>query len=211
RSQDAAVASRPAAFAYQAGPRSLQGAPGPPGMIKALLAEKRKAVTRPDGTVKPGLGKNTVRLIRATLSVMLADAVDDGLVRTNPARDVGGHRKRADTISVAERQKKIRPLSREQLATLLGVTLDRVTQVEGMRAHEDSSDEHQNAVRAARRDAALFLTLADTGVRPGEVLALRWDDFDSATRAMRIERAISLRAVSRRRQKSLAPWISRSV
>src|SRR5215470_18507091 len=104
------------------------------GMIKALLAEKRKPVTRPDGTVKPGLGKNTVRLIRATLSVMLADAVDDGLLRTNPARDVGGHRKRADTMSLAERQKKIRPLSREQLAALLGVTLERVITVEGMRA-----------------------------------------------------------------------------
>jgi integrase len=165
------------------------------GMIKALLGEKRKPVTRPDGTVKPGLGKNTVRLIRATLSVMLADAVDDGLLRTNPARDVGGHRKRADTMSLAERQKKIRPLSREQLAALLAVTLDRVASVERMQIDEDSTEEHQNVLRAARRDAALFMTLADTGVRPGEVLGLRWDDFDSATRAMRIERAISLRAV----------------
>ena len=90
------------------------------GMVKALLADKRKPLTRPDGTQKPGLGKNTVRLIRATLSVMLADAVDDGLLRTNPARDVGGHRKRADSMSLAERQKKIRPLSRDQLAVLLG-------------------------------------------------------------------------------------------
>jgi len=98
-------------------------------------------------------------------------------------------------MSSAERQKKIRPLSREQLAALVGAALYRAHTVERMQADEESGVDHQNALRAARRDAALFLTLADTGVRPGEVLALRWDDFDSATRALRIERAISLRAV----------------
>src|SRR3989449_10983437 len=46
------------------------------GHIKALLAKKRTE----------GLSKNSVRLIRATLSVMLGDALDDGILQTNPAR-----------------------------------------------------------------------------------------------------------------------------
>jgi len=171
------------------------------GTIKALLADKRKPVTRPDGTQKPGLGKNTVRLIRATLSVMLADAVDDGLLRVNPARDVGGRerRKRADSLSRAERQKKIRPLAHEQLAALLEAAFDRITAAERRISAEDddsaSRSDYQQALRAARRDAVLFLTLADTGLRPGEALALQWEDFDCAARLLHVERAVSLRAV----------------
>jgi hypothetical protein len=60
------------------------------GHIKALLARKRA----------DGLSKNTVRLIRATLSVMLGDAVDDGIIQLNPALGIGRRgRKRPDTIT----------------------------------------------------------------------------------------------------------------
>ena len=169
------------------------------GTIKALLAEKRKPITRPDGTQKPGLGKNSVRLIRATLSVMLADAVDDGLLRANPARDVGGRerRKHADSLSRTERQKKICPLAHEQLAAFLDVAFDRISLAERLSAQQDSSRGSQPSsermIRAAQRDAVLFLTLADTGLRPGEALGLQWEDIDSATRLLHIERAISLR------------------
>ncbi len=48
---------------------------------------------------------------------------------------------------------------------------------------------------ASRRDALLYLTLADTGLRPGEALALRWEDFDDATGTVNVERAVSLGAV----------------
>jgi hypothetical protein len=48
--------------------------------VKDLLAARRAA----------GLGKNTVRLVRATLSVLFSDAVEDGLVPVNPAAGVGG-------------------------------------------------------------------------------------------------------------------------
>jgi hypothetical protein len=66
--------------------------------IKALLnlkreqlvtPQKKKAPVDPDVTVeqKPPrkLSKNTVRLIRACLSTMLAEAADDGLIDGNPA------------------------------------------------------------------------------------------------------------------------------
>ena len=51
--------------------------------IKVFLAEKRGRATR----------KNTVRLMRAALSAMLSDAVDDGIIwRTPPSASGGGRR-----------------------------------------------------------------------------------------------------------------------
>src|SRR5436190_24191764 len=47
--------------------------------IKLLLAEKSSS----------GLSRNTVRLIRACLSVMCSEAVDDGLIKENPAIGIG--------------------------------------------------------------------------------------------------------------------------
>ena len=41
------------------------------------------------------------------------------------------------------------------------------------------------------RSYALFFTMARTGVRIGEALALRWDDFDFAARKVRVARGIS--------------------
>src|SRR5438093_1350615 len=81
--------------------------------IKALLTRK----------LADGFSKNTVRLIRATLSVMLGDAVDEGLLVSNPVFGIARRgRRRADAISQAERQRQIRPMSHEQLATFLSVT-----------------------------------------------------------------------------------------
>lgn len=61
-----------------------------------------------------------VRLIRATLSVLLSDAVEDGIIRANPVLALGRRRRRrAYTISQAERQKIVRPMSEEQLRAFL--------------------------------------------------------------------------------------------
>src|SRR5262249_39002293 len=69
------------------------------GHIKARLAKKRAE----------GLSKNSVRIIRATLSVMLSHAVDDGLLMVNPALGINRKgRKSPDTISQADRKKHVR-------------------------------------------------------------------------------------------------------
>jgi integrase len=121
--------------------------------VKALLAAKRAA----------GLGKNSVRIIRAVLSVML-DAVEDGVLAVNPAAGIGrGRRKRAGAISQAERRQQIRPLSLEQLAAFLAIT-----------------------GREPQREMVLFLTLADTEMRPGEAPALKWEDVDFTGRSLRV-------------------------
>lgn len=145
------------------------------GPIKALLARLRER----------SLAKDTVRLTRATLSSLLGDAVEDGIIESNPALGIGRRgRKRPDSVTQAERQRRIKPLSCEQLAAFLK-TLDEAS---GPRAQGQAEDEH---VRCSRRDAVLFLTLPDPGLRPGEALALRWVDFDALDRTLRIERAVA--------------------
>ena len=62
--------------------------------------------------VKVGYSMNTVRLIKAALSTVLSDALDDGYLETNPAFSTGRKRgKRADALTQSERLQKIRPLS----------------------------------------------------------------------------------------------------
>src|SRR5262249_49986741 len=113
----------------------------------------------------------TVRLTRATLSVMLGDAVDDHLLVANPVAQLTrrGRRRQAGAITRAERQKNITPLSYEQLATFLAAAQKRLS----------------------RREATMFLLFADAGPRPGEALAVRWEDFDANARTLAIERAVS--------------------
>src|SRR5262245_30178054 len=119
------------------------------GHIKELLRAKHNQ----------GLSKNSVRLIRATLSVMLGDAVDEGVITSNPAQGIARRgRRQSDTLTTAERQRKIRPLSHEQLRVLFRVAEQ----------------------RCPHRDCTMLLLLADSGVRPGEALALKWEDFDQA-------------------------------
>jgi integrase len=126
--------------------------------IRALLATKRHT-----------LSGNSTRLILATLSVLLGDAVGDEIISENPARALAQERrKRPDRVSKPER-KHIRPLSREHLAIFLGAA----------------------ARCCSPRDAVLYLTLADTGVRPSEGLALRYEDFDPVRRSLHVERAVS--------------------
>jgi len=60
--------------------------------IKAFLAEKRRQ----------GYAKNTVRLMKAALSPMLSDAVDDGLIAANTALQIGRRKaNRTEKLTVA--------------------------------------------------------------------------------------------------------------
>jgi integrase len=128
--------------------------------VRDLLDEKHEA----------GLGKNTVRLIRATLSAMFNQAVNvDEIVATNLAmlgRTQRG-RKAADA-----RQEVMRPLSEEEMFRFL---------------------------RVAMLDpdyGTFFLLLARTGLRPGEAAALQWSDVNFARRELLVERNLSMGQIS---------------
>src|SRR5262245_52132681 len=128
------------------------------GHIKDLLSKKRAG----------GLAKDTVRLIRATLSGLFGDAVDDGILHTNPVHGIRS-RKLGRSRSAAERQQHIRPMTYEQLARLIA-----------------TAEKHCPA-----RDALYFLVMADTGLRPGEGVGLQWSDVDYANRELHVQRSIT--------------------
>jgi integrase len=112
---------------------------------------------------------------------------EEGILTTNPALGLARQgRKTPDSISQAERLRKIRPLSQEQLASLLYYM-------------------HQHCPPP---EYTRFLLLADTGMRPGEALALAWEDFDETGRTLHVERAVSLGQVKpTKTEESPSPWV----
>ena len=127
--------------------------------IKTFLAEKRRQ----------GHAKNGVRLMKAALSAMLSNAVDDGIIVANPAFQLGRRKtSRADRLTPADRLQKVRPMTWEQ------------------------RDGFLQAVAAIPCYNAFFATLAKTGLRPGEAFALKPEDLDLRERTLRVERAWSL-------------------
>ena len=136
-------------------------------MVKEFVAARRAA----------GLSKNTVRLIRTTLGLILSEAVDDELIPLNPAAGLNRGRKAPDSQSRTEKVESIKPMSFAQLDTFLTAV-----------------------ARHAPHAATMFLTLADAGLRPGECLALKWPDLDLADGTLRVERAVSDGKVKGRRR-----------
>jgi integrase len=130
------------------------------GHVKAFLAQKRGR----------GYAKNSVRLMRASLSAMLSDAVDDGIIIANPAALQLGRRKasRADKLTSAERLQNVRPMTWEQRDTFLA------------------------AAASERQYSALFVLLVKAGLRPSEAFALKPGDVDWNGRTVRVERAWNL-------------------
>jgi integrase len=125
------------------------------GVIKTLLAEKQASGFAPD----------SVRLIHAALRRMLNAAVEDEVIRTNPASGLG---------------------------RVLRLTRPRGTRAESIRAF--GPDQIQRFLEAAEaktpRFHPLFLLMARTGLRLGEALALRWEDLDLVRGEVRVERAL---------------------
>jgi integrase len=122
--------------------------------IKQVLIQKRNV----------GLSRNTVRLIRACLSVICSEARDEGLIIQNPVSGLRrpGLRREIRFIATAK------ALTEAELARFL-------TTAESFRPDY----------------YPLFLTLARTGCRPGEALALCWSDINFDQREILLERAFS--------------------
>jgi integrase len=131
------------------------------GQVRALLGAK----------LEGGLSRGSVAAIYTALRAMLFWAVDeDHVLATNPAARLG--RKLKLVPARAARQESIKAMTREQLAVFLEAA--------------------RTSPRApSRRLAPLFLLLARTGLRVGEVRALQWPDLDLQARALRVERAFS--------------------
>jgi len=128
--------------------------------VRQFLATKRQG----------GLGKNSIRLIKATLSTILAQAVEDELLQANPA--LGRFRGvRQPGVSVAD----VNPMDQEQ-SQGFDETLTRL-QVEN---------------RITPLYAMFFRLLHGTGVRPSEARALQPGHLDLVKGTVGVEQSADL-------------------
>jgi integrase len=118
--------------------------------------------------LEAGASRNTVRIIQALLHNVLEEAVEDEVLAANPATRRSRSRLLRLTPSAGEREERMRAFTREELRRFLSAVL-----------------------KKDPRFHPLLFTLARTGMRLGEALALRWDDFDFAARRIRVARGVS--------------------
>ena len=124
----------------------------------------RQHVRQFEDSKRETLHPKTISLLRATLSSMIAAAVEDELLATNAAASVKSGRGRRGAKpgeGVVDNQ---RPFDEIEIARLL-------------------------AGAASLEDKALLMLLARTGMRPGEAIALRWADLDLTVREALVARA----------------------
>jgi integrase len=131
-----------------------------PVHVMQLLEEKRLT-----------LGKNTVRLIKATLSTMFRRAVKHELVPVNPAL--------GDCEALDDANQSLDPevnsMSHDQLAQF-----------------KQTMQTMRQDGRLHLRWLMLFSLLAGTGLRPSEALALRTGDLDLTRKRLSVKRALDL-------------------
>lgn len=111
-----------------------------------------------DHVASRGVARGTVRLYLAPVKALLATAVEDGVIRSNPA---AGLRNLLPADPRSENE-QLKALTSEQLAALLA------------------------AVPESWR--LFFGFLAESGLRIGEAIELRWQDVDLGSRWLSIER-----------------------
>ena len=112
--------------------------------------------------VNSGLAASTVTHLKNAISGTLNLAVDDEVISANPAHKLG------KIFRVKSLQPVIEPLSREELSLLITTFQERFS-----------------------KHYPMVLTMARTGMRLGEVLALQWGDIDFNSRFITVQRGIS--------------------
>jgi integrase len=108
-----------------------------------------------------GLATATVRIVMAPVRALFATAVEEGLLRVNPAAGL-----RLGAGAKVDPAEKRRALDEDQLARLI----------------EETPERWRLLVRF----------LAQTGLRSGEVIALRWEDVDLGKRRVSVRRRLRL-------------------
>ncbi len=106
------------------------------------------------------LGPNTIRLAKDALSVVLGSAVDRGLLKTNPARQLGPYSRLRGI------RKEPSPMNAVQLSAFLA------------------------AAAQVPIYGTLFTLIAKAGLRPSEARGLKPDDIDWHTGTLRVQRSL---------------------
>ncbi|MDQ6730310.1 MAG: site-specific integrase [Actinomycetota bacterium] len=129
-------------------------------IVESIGSEKLAEVTRPEAKRLANAWSRNTTRVART---MWADALRDGLCQHNPFTNL-----RLET-----------PKGRKDITALTEPEIARLAQVAGEQ-HGDYAEEA----------SALVLFAAYTGVRPGELAALRWCDLDIPNRRATISRAL---------------------
>jgi integrase len=135
-------------------------------LMPTLKSQRIGSITRADCRKvlaecrKKKLNVGSLQGIQRTLSAVLSQAVEDGILPANPAFRMGRHLRKGD-----EPRREIHPLTREDAQKLLS-TIER----------------HQPEYYA------FFLCALRTGLRLGELLALQWGDLDFTNRIIEVQR-----------------------
>jgi integrase len=137
------------------------------GVVKVRQLQRGRIREWLAGRLNAEYARESVRIMQATLRVMLNAAIEDGVLIANPANGLARSLKLS--VSAAHRQEEIKAMTRDQVAVFLAT-----------------------AERLVPPLATLFLLLARAGLRIGEALALQWDDVDyESRREIRVARAFS--------------------
>lgn len=150
--------------------QSLTGA-----KVSALYRQLEQS-GRQDHQAGAGLSPRTVRYCHTILKAALGDAVDQGLVKTNAAA------KAKPPSARAAKAPDMHPWTGEQLGTFLAW-------LDGTR-RPDAPPVRGRAASPALFPA--FHALAYTGMRRGELLALRWRDLDLVNSRLSVRRSVGL-------------------
>jgi len=135
-----------------------------------------------------GYKQDTVRLMKAALSVLMSDAVEAQLIPVNPCGQLAKRRGRFAPTD------KVRPLTRDELARFL----------------DDAKNEGAEGL--------VLSLIGRAGARPSEVLALTVGDFDLTAKTMSISKARPIGCETREGTKtgksrivnlpaSIIPWL----
>jgi integrase len=142
-----------------------------PEHIKALYTWLRREGRRQPRGKDPGLSKQTVGGLHAVLRQILYAAFDSGAIEVNLAAKL----RRAAPRTKTRRGKKA--LTKDELDRFFAAART-------VRRGEDDT-------RLPDRYCGFWHLVAATGMRPGEALALTWEDLDLDGRTLRIRRSLS--------------------
>jgi integrase len=127
------------------------------GTIKKFIDDLKQATWKDkDGNSKP-FARDTVRIIYSTLRKIFVEAVDDKLIVSNPASNL------RPRFRELHRVHEINPFSEEEITQFM-----------------------EEAIESCPYWFGYFACLFYTGLRPGEGIALKWNDVDFGRRVLNI-------------------------
>src|SRR4051794_40847183 len=136
------------------------------GRMRLAEIEPRDVKEYAASVAARGVTANTVRIALAPVKALLATAVEEGLIRSNPSAGLRiAQKANGNGREELEREEKVKALTEEELGRLLAAV--------------------------APEWRLLVTLLAQTGLRISEALPLRWGDIDFGRRRLQVRRSLS--------------------